>query len=201
MHSYRAEKIRPNYFDEYLGQVCQIKELTYRCGWCALESNDKLKVNSVFWNKYPQTAFCGNRCAEKWANNLYEIGAYPIPYSNYERHDYKLDIKVKKAWDLGQLTYPEQLEIAFWLRNLFTEYDVAFKNAGKQWEIKGSHPKDSEIFLKKLQEGSAFNLTNREDVIDFNIEITRLFYWNDISLREEIRKEYRMNSMLEKENA
>lgn len=197
MYSYQAETVRPDYFDEFFGQVTRITEVTYRCGWCNLPSNDFWNVNQIYWSKYPQTKFCGTRCADKWANNMYEKGITPISYANYERHDYELDARVKKAWDMwDKITKDDQLEIAFWLRNLFIQYNASFEHAGKEWQVHGYDSKYYKSFIEKLQRGEAFDLSTEAKLIEFNNSLSGVLSWNDISLREEIRQEYRMRNEL-----
>ena len=196
MYSVRNEIVSADSFDAHFGQITKTTEVKYRCSWCNLASYDYFRVNGYAWNKYPERKFCGSRCADKWADNCYEKGIY-VSWAGEERIAYDLDEKVKYVYQYQELNDHEYLDIAFWLRNLFIQYDASFKSAGKEWEIKSDYSKLYVEFIEKLQSGSAFNLGHKSELLDFVKNLSSLFYWNNISLRWELAEEYRQKNELQ----
>ena len=196
MYSVRNEVVSPDSFDAHFGQITKVTEVIYRCSYCNLPSEDFMKVNGYSWNRFPERKFCGSRCADKWAAKCYEDGTY-VSWAGEERIDYDLDEKVKYVYQYQELNDTEYLDVAFWLRNLFIQYDASFKSAGKEWAIEGGNRLEYVNFIQLLQNGVAFNLGHKPDLLDFINNLSSLFHWNNISLRWELAQEYRTKEIAE----
>lgn len=196
MSGFEYELVKPDFIDEYFGQVKKITRLIYRCFNCGEESSNFMEVNSVMWDN-SSNKFCSYACADMWADYMYASGIHPIPFGEYERINFVLDAKFKKAYDCQVLTKDEQLEVSFWLRNIFRQYDAVMSLKNETWKIDASDKHYYETFLQKLKQGIAFDLHIEANVISFNNALTGLLMWNGISLRQELREEYKQSNELQ----
>ena len=197
MKSASYEIVSPNSFDAHFGQITKTTKAMYGCAWCGITSDSYMKVNAYGWNKFPERRFCSSRCADKWADECYEKGIH-VSWAGEERIDYDLDERVKFVYQYQELNQNEYLEVAFWLRNLFTQYDVAKQHIGREWKIDTAYNKLEYVeFIEKLQKGKAFDLQKKSELLDFVNKLSSLFYWNSISLRWELMEEYRKKNELQ----